>query len=418
MIEIKNPLTFNFDNVEIDPFWNVGSEREHKNHHIHAYPAKFPAFITQKAIQFAIAEGVNIEKIADIFCGCGTVAFEAKRLGYDFWGCDLNPTAVLIAKAKSNLYKSETIEKYLNQIISVFDESINAYATPKKINERIKYWFYDKEIKDLSLLKECINKIVPKHSKYIYFFLCAFSNILKPTSKWLTKSIKPQIDPKKTPLDVRQAFVEQCKFMKIAIIEEYHHSKVSKTEIKKQNALKIRKQNFIDLIVTSPPYVTSYEYADLHQLSTLWLDYSDDYRDLRKDSIGSNHNVKNSNYNKLNNSGKMIVTELNKVDKLKARAVTKYYCDMQLIACVCKNTLKENGMALFVMGNTEYKGVHINNAMHLVESLYDSGFNHVHITKRKITSKLLTPYRDEKGRFTTDDSTRKIYSEEFIIVGR
>ena len=27
----------------------------------------------------------------------------------------------------------------------------------------------------------------------------------------------------------------------------------------------------VDLIVTSPPYVTSYEYADLHQLSSLWL---------------------------------------------------------------------------------------------------------------------------------------------------
>ena len=28
----------------------------------------------------------------------------------------------------------------------------------------------------------------------------------------------------------------------------------------------------VDMIITSPPYVTSYEYADLHQLSSLWLD--------------------------------------------------------------------------------------------------------------------------------------------------
>ena len=36
------------------------------------------------------------------------------------------------------------------------------------------------------------------------------------------------------------------------------------------------KDNSISLIVTSPPYVTSYEYADLHQLTALWLEYTKD----------------------------------------------------------------------------------------------------------------------------------------------
>ena len=36
----------------------------------------------------------------------------------------------------------------------------------------------------------------------------------------------------------------------------------------------------IDLIITSPPYVTSYEYADLHQLSLLW--FGDDPKHFKK----------------------------------------------------------------------------------------------------------------------------------------
>ena len=32
----------------------------------------------------------------------------------------------------------------------------------------------------------------------------------------------------------------------------------------------------VDLVITSSPYVTSYEYADIHQLSTIWLDLADD----------------------------------------------------------------------------------------------------------------------------------------------
>ncbi|MDR0932038.1 MAG: hypothetical protein LBM70_03350 [Victivallales bacterium] len=45
-------------------------------HRIHAYPAKFPAFITTKAISYALENGLAPKRIADIFCGCGTVAFE------------------------------------------------------------------------------------------------------------------------------------------------------------------------------------------------------------------------------------------------------------------------------------------------------------------------------------------------------
>ena len=162
----------------LTPFGMFGNEAEHKNHRIHAYPAKFPAFITQKAIEYAVSEGISVNSIADIFCGCGTVAFEAKRLGIDFWGCDLNPTAVLIAKAKSATYNTSHIKQYFNSIIERFDDQYSTHVMPSDVNERISYWFFSQEIFALSLLKQCILNVVPKNSKYKYYFLCAFSNIL------------------------------------------------------------------------------------------------------------------------------------------------------------------------------------------------------------------------------------------------
>ena len=45
--------------------------------------------------------------------------------------------------------------------------------------------------------------------------------------------------------------------------------------------------NSVDLIVSSSPYVTSYEYADLHQLSTIWLDLTDDLNEYKKEFIGT-----------------------------------------------------------------------------------------------------------------------------------
>ena len=49
----------------------------------------------------------------------------------------------------------------------------------------------------------------------------------------------------------------------------------------------------VDLIVSSSPYVTSYEYADLHQLSTIWLDFTEDLKQYRTRFIGSSSRPKN-----------------------------------------------------------------------------------------------------------------------------
>jgi len=83
----------------------------------------------------------------------------------------------------------------------------------------------------------------------------------------------------------------------------------------------------VDMIITSPPYVTSYEYADLHQLSSLWLGYTEDYRELRNGSIGSLYHVYNfdKELKRLNNTGTEIVFRLLSQYKSKARAVAKYF---------------------------------------------------------------------------------------------
>ena len=80
--------------------------------------------------------------------------------------------------------------------------------------------------------------------------------------------------------------------------------------------------------------------------------------------------------------------------------------------------LVNGGMVFFVVGDTEYKGTKIKNSEHLVQSLIDMGFSDIKAAKRRISNKLLTPYRDEFGRFSSDKSNRTIYHEEYIISGR
>lgn len=417
-MESVNRNILDFDYIEVDEYWNFSEEKEDKIHQIHSYPAKFPAFISTKAVEYAENKNINIEKIGDIFCGCGTVAYESLKKGYDFCGYDVNPVASLIARVKSRKLDSDILRSYYDQIIYQSKQNIN-HDLNESINPRIKYWFEQDRISELQSILFSINEVCASDEEYKEFFLCAFSNILKPTSRWLTKSIKPTIDPNKKTKSAIYHFEKQFKKMDFANSE----SKIitdKDVDIRIGDSLKIDASERVDLLITSPPYVTSYEYADLHQLSLLWLGFGEDYREFRKDTIGSVFkNIEDSATN-LNIIGNEILQKLQKSGNTGSRikAIKRYYSDMEKIVEKSYRFLRQNGMALFVIGNTEYKNVRIKNAEHLAQAMIESGFQEIEITKRKISNKILTPYRDEQGKFSKNKDGRKIYSEEFIIVGR
>lgn len=62
-----NYKIIDLDHIPIQTDWNMGDERENRMHSIHAYPAKFPAFITTKAIQYATNLQIPVNIVADIF---------------------------------------------------------------------------------------------------------------------------------------------------------------------------------------------------------------------------------------------------------------------------------------------------------------------------------------------------------------
>ena len=417
---IKNLKGMDFDAIPIDPFWNTGNEKELRMHRIHSYPARFPAFITSKAFAFAKQESKQVSSVADIFCGCGTVAFEARRANVDFWGCDINPVATLIARTKSRRYQKLRLINYRDSILQHVKGHTTSNISYREASDRLRYWYKPSRFRDLMKLKVAIEASTPKGSDYRLFFLCAFSNILKSTSQWLTKSIKPQLDPEKTAVKVLPAFMNQCDFMLKANEESDLYGNAD-VDIRTANILDSSSEwPQVDMIVTSPPYVTSYEYADLHQLSALWLGFATDYRDLRYGSVGSLHHSYSfeQEIKRLNGTADNIVFRLLGKDKGKARAVAKYFLDMQRVAKVCYGMLPGRGMAFFVIGNTEYLGVRIDNIRHLCEALSTAGFKRLSVSKRKISRKILTPFRDRKGRFTTDGSGKRVYNEEFILVAQ
>lgn len=419
LVKNAEDLKLNLEDLPVSSFWTENTQRQLKMHRIHWYPAKFPPYLVCKAFDYAKCKKVRVHNVVDFFCGCGTTPLESLKNGYEFWGCDINPVATLIAKVKSHKYSKTKLDNYYNLIIENYDNLQNEKI--KISNERLQYWFPEKQLKELKKILLSIQKQVPK-GFYRDFFLCAFSNILRGCSRWLTKSIKPQVDPNKEIKDVIISFKSQYRIMYNANLELIENLKYNKKiKIYNKNYLKVNiKDNIADVVITSPPYVTSYEYADLHQLSTLWLGFVEDYRDLRKGTIGSLYNTSSYQYkiDDFNNTAQEILANVAEKSPNKVKSIAKYFSDIEHTVNKTYTILKNDSLAFFVIGNTQYKGVHIDNAKYMLECMLNQGFSDIEIHKREIGNKILTRYRDSKGKFTKDTSARKVYNTEFIIIAR
>jgi DNA modification methylase len=180
------------------------------------------------------------------------------------------------------------------------------------------------------------------------------------------------------------------------------------------------KSNSVGAIITSPPYVTSYEYADIHQLTAYWYEYITDLSAFRKKFIGTFFSL---NQDTKNNSvlAQSIINDLLKRDRRTAKEVANYFKDMQDVAKEMYRVLKKNGHVCLVIGNTTFNGVKVKSAEVFAEILTSLGFELIEIIKRSIPNKLIPTIRDKKtGRFSRlkNKDSKLVYPEEYILIAK
>lgn len=420
-----------FDKIEEDKSWSFEEssrkDTSYASHGYHRYPAKFIPQLARRCILEYSNEG---DLVIDPFGGCGTTLVESLIYGRKSIGTDINPVAVLISRAKTTPVNpallDEEKEKLFASIDTYNDQKQNRLVDggrhkQDKFNERIIYWFPKVEIRQtLSFILHKINSV--EDENFRTFFLCGFSQILKNCSIWMAKSNKPTRDFNKRQQDPIKAFKRQINAMSKGNLELYKltlNKPIKDTKAVFSDARKIpTKTNSVKLIVTSPPYVTSYEYADLHQLSALWLDYANSLTDFREGFIGSTHK-KDIDHNGIKSKlAKNTIEKLNLKSKKEALGVKNYFFEMQECFEEMYRVLESKGKACIVIGNTKLKGVDILNAEIFTEIMNNIGFRTYKIIKRAVPSKILPETRDSKtGRFAKEkDADRLAYNYEFILV--
>lgn len=411
-----------FNSLEINQklaFSNIPrGNNQYLTHGYHRYPAKFIPTLASHLIKEYSQEN---DLICDPFGGCGTALVEAKINGRYSIGIDINPLAALISKTKITSIDPKKLENAISLLLMKIKRQEK--PTFKVNNEKLKFWFDEETLNKLSLIYSVIQLTEDRNIRR--FYQCAFSHILKNCSTWLMKSIKPTVDKGKKPSDPMDIFPRHLNFMTRKNLEFYN-------KVKDQNYDQIKSVFYIrdarmtnlpshsvDYILTSPPYVTSYEYADLHQLSILWFEYTNDWIKFKKKFIGTSHRLaKNKNIHSI--IGEEIISQLMYNDPAVARGVRAYYEDMADFILESKRILKMNKKVSLVIGNTTIKGVNILNAEVAYEQMKNLGYRNLKADKRQTSSQSITPFRDiVSGRFTSKENPnkRRAYQYEYIISG-
>lgn len=430
MIELINtqPIDHEWSFIGYKP-----SDTSKWTHGFHRYPAKFIPQLVEKLLDEYLS-GQHEAHVNDPFMGCGTTIVTAISKGFKASGTDINKIAHLITQVKATPINPEYLQRkiatLLSQLSGTTDSQTRLFNTqiepliPEKHLERINYWFSEENKMELGKLLRLIRQEEDQIIKN--FFLVGFSHILKNCSIWLQGSTKPMKDLKKKSVNPSQMLRKHLMKMQRGNETFYrvvtpevrenlaHYLNIRHGDARKQPV----ESETVDLVVTSSPYVTSYEYADLHQLSTIWFEFAEDLTEYKKQFIGTA--CKNSEGKVLKSAIALeIIAKMSQQSPKMAREIEAYFIDMMDVFLESFRILRPGGRCCYVIGNTKLKGVDILNAEVFAEGLQYAGFKLDRIIKREIPLKILPQKRDEKtGRFAhLNNADAEAYPIEYIIIG-
>lgn len=366
---------------------------------------------SKEFIQSIIFELDNRPEVClEPFSGSGTTALELQDMGIKCISFEVNPFMYLIAKVKlENEYDINVIQQYFDFIIEgrkqVMISEVQSEFNTLIEKEKIKKWNYDKivavAIKKLQVVIEQIKDV-----KYRELFSVALAAILLDVSNlyrngkclsykkdWKNKqTFEEEVFQKFDDKVQNQLMVDITCFSRNLSVKnkEFLYNEDSRVGI-----AKFVKNNTVDLVITSPPYLNSRDYTDTYILELKTLGFTknnNEIRSLREKTLRSHVQIKWKDSTRIEN--RLLDDVLKKLqDKTKDEElwntslidmIRLYFVDMQTIFENLFYKLKQGGRVYFNVSNSAYYGVLIN-TLEICASIAESvGFHVIEIRKARL----------------------------------
>jgi DNA modification methylase len=441
------PIPFHFREYAINNLNEVRSKSNKTAHGIYPYSGRIYPYIP--LVLLSVKELCSPKgKILDPFAGSGTILLESLINPYykrSAIGIEINPMGRLISKVKTTPLDQEIVNDKKDKLINDFEVTRTDLLEIPRSNQHI-FWYSNKGLKELAKLKYCINNL--KNDDYKDFFWLNFAFLARKISRAdpyippavLLKPYKYENSPKKINKinesiqtsknpDVIRLFsdlvIENAK--KIAFLDNFQeiteHKKSSRIiwddarEMRYgtlQNAGKLDRtkskkipKNSIDLIITSPPYLTAQKYIRASMLEILWLeDVLDEKRiEIEKHSIGTELvSLNNVCFKEIGITNiDELVRETSLISKQRAVEVFQYFKDMKIVIEEMHWILKKGCYAVLIVGNNKVAGKTIETYRYLELLGNNCGFLTELILKDPIRSRGMITKRHGNGGLIKDE---------------
>lgn len=381
---------------------------------LHRYPA---TMLPQVGIKLFRELNIKQGKLLDPYCGSGSSFAVGLDIGLqEMFGYDINPLAVLISKAKFtkvDLEQVESAKQYLRN--SVFDfvkneENLKSIKPPDFYN--IDFWFSKQVLQSLTVLKTFIEKI---SSGIRELFLVAFSETIRDCSYTRNNEFKLYRMKPEDVLDFNPDVfgVYFDKLNKVLDIYQYcYYPKIkpsAKVEVK-YNAFPA-KENYFDVVLTSPPYgdsKTTVAYGQFSMFSNEWLGIS--YARQIDNYLMGGKRVK-----EIYKKG-LIADYIDKIDKVspkRALEVSSFYEDLGCSIEDVAKSVRKGGKVIYVVGNRRVKDVQLPTDQFIAERFEANGFSHLFTYERLLGNKSM-PLKNSPSNIVGE--SRGTMTQEFIVV--
>lgn len=373
---------------------------------IHPYPAMFHFLVVRSLIE-EYSEPDDL--VMDPFMGSGVSCGEAIRLERRYIGYDINPLACLIANVRMHFIP---LRRLLDSMEHILNEYPQQPPSPVEV-KNIHFWFQPAVIDKLSRLWSAINTIPDLSLKE--FFTVVFSDTVRKVSN--TKYNEFKLFRRKEPngnTDVGRVFREISIKYAGLLNEDGHFNnfKQDKFILNSGNILDgiDVPDEFVDLVVTSPPYGdsrTTVAYGQFSRLSLHWIGLNED---VDRTSLGAKAK-------KIENdlpSAQLYshLEALSVIDRRRAEEVYAFYQDLYRSIYIIASKVKKGGFVCFVVGNRRVKSIELATDIISADFFQSLGFKHLRTRVRLISSKRMPLENSPSNVPGAKDSTMRF---EYIV---
>jgi len=412
------------ENKYIDTSWDFKNEdTKIYTHCFHSYPAMM---IPQVAGRLIEKYNGNSKLLFDPYCGTGTSLVEANLRGISAVGTDLNPLARLIATAKTVLLNIKTLNLYLKD----FNDFIFGYrfGIKSKLSAEvpdfpnIKFWFSSDVQLKLAIIKKYIEKIDDLSIQD--FFKVAFSETVRECSWTRNSEFKLLRMP---PKQIHGFNPDVLGIMEFKLsrnrngLMSYLKAKkdrIAFTKICSFNTVEsipeeILPEDYVDLVVTSPPYGdsrTTVAYGQFSRLANQWLNF-ENASNVDKELMGGK-SAQNDHYFDVDILDETIERIGNK-DEKRSKDVIAFFNDYERSIKNISKVIRHKGYVCYVVGNRRVKDVIIPTD-EITKKLFEKyGFRHRETIIRNIPNKRMPLENSPSNIIGEKSPTMK---NEYIVI--